>query len=364
MSVQQTRPLTILPKRLALFNTGVMMHITPFVIYAGTIFSLTSRGWLCFVPMILTWIIIPVAELFIAPDERNLSSAEEEHATHNKAYDYILYMMVLLQLPVLLLFLYSMQDETLSWMEKTGRITAMGLFCGTCGINVGHELGHRVNPFEQGLAKASLLISLYMHNLIEHNRGHHKYVGTHQDPSTARYGEGLYRFWLRCTVYTYLHAWKIANKETRKKGQPVLGIRNEMIQMHLIEGVYVAAILCFFGPLILTYYILAALMGILLLQSVGYIEHYGLIRKQTGSQTFERVLPVHSWDSHHIIGRLLLLEVARHSDHHYMASRKYQVLRYHDTAPRMPTGYPGMILLALVPPAWFYVMNRRICKAG
>lgn len=364
MPVQQTPSLGILPKTTALFNTGVIMHITPFIIYAGTILSLTSRGWLCFVPMILTWILIPVAELLIAPDKRNLLPAEEEQASRNRAYDYILYMMVLLQLPVLILFLCSMQEEQLSWVEKCGRIMAMGLFCGTCGINVGHELGHRVNPYEQGLAKASLLVSLYMHNLIEHNRGHHKYVGTRQDPSTARYGEGLYRFWLRCTVYTYLHAWKIANKEMRKQGRSVFSIHNEMVQIHLIEGIYVAAILCFFGPLIFFYYVMAALMGILLLQSVGYIEHYGLIRKSTGSRSFERVLPVHSWDSHHILGRLLLLEVARHSDHHYMASRKYQVLRHHDTAPQMPTGYPGMILLAMVPPVWFYVMNRRVSKAA
>ena len=343
-----------------MLNTSVMMHITPFIIYAGVIISFTGRGWLCFIPMILTWVMIPLAELLIKPDQKNLLPAEEEEAKHNRAYDYILYGMVLLQLPVLFLFMHSMQDDTLGWVEKAGRITAMGLFCGTCGINVGHELGHRVNPFDQVLSKASLTLSLYMHNIIEHNRGHHKWVATPEDPSTARYGEGLYHFWVRCIIYTHLNAWKIANRETRKRGKPVLSLHNEMIQVHLIEGAYVLAILYLFGPLLLGYYVLAALMGILLLQSVGYIEHYGLIRKPTGAQTFEKVTPAHSWDSHHIIGRLLLFEVARHSDHHYMASRKYQVLRYHQTAPRMPTGYPGMMLLAMVPPMWFRVMNKRL----
>jgi alkane 1-monooxygenase len=103
-------------------------------------------------------------------------------------------------------------------------------------------------------------------------------------------------------------------------------------------------------------------MGILLLETVNYIEHYGLQRKATGPGHYERAQPAHSWNSDHVIGRIFLFELSRHSDHHYIASRKYQLLRHHDDAPQMPTGYPGMMILALLPPAWFSVMNRRIKK--
>jgi alkane 1-monooxygenase len=106
----------------------------------------------------------------------------------------------------------------------------------------------------------------------------------------------------------------------------------------------------------------AALQGILLLETVNYIEHYGLQRKALSEGKYERAQPVHSWNSNHVIGRVMLFELSRHSDHHYMASRKYQVLRHHDHSPQMPTGYPGMMLLALVPPAWFYVMNKRVLQ--
>jgi alkane 1-monooxygenase len=71
-------------------------------------------------------------------------------------------------------------------------------------------------------------------------------------------------------------------------------------------------------------------------------------------------MPHHSWNSDHVVGRLMLFELSRHSDHHYLASRKYQVLRHHDNAPQMPTGYPGMMLLALVPPLWFSIMHKKI----
>ena len=133
-----------------------------------------------------------------------------------------------------------------------------------------------------------------------------------------------------------------------------------MIQVHLIEGAFVGIIGYLFGPLILFYYLAAALMGILLLETVNYIEHYGLSRRQISAGKYERALPEHSWNSNHVIGRLMLFELSRHSDHHYLASRKYQILRHHANAPQMPTGYPGMMLLSLIPPAWFYVMNRRI----
>ena len=104
----------------------------------------------------------------------------------------------------------------------------MGLLCGSFGINVAHELGHRVNALEQFLAKSLLLTSLYMHFFIEHNKGHHKNVATPEDPSSARYGEMLYTFWFRTIVYSYISAWKIANQEMRKKGKSIFHWQNEI----------------------------------------------------------------------------------------------------------------------------------------
>ena len=250
----------------------------------------------------------------------------------------------------------------MSLVDTAGRIWVMGLLCGVFGINVGHELGHRVNAFEQTLAKALLLTSLYMHFFTEHNKGHHKRVATPDDPSSARYGEMIYTFYFRTILFSYLSAWHIANDELKKKGSPVISLKNEMIQFHLIQAMFVGFIFWQFGALITLYFLASAGIGILLLETVNYIEHYGLQRKSTGEGKYERAMPEHSWNSDHVIGRLMLFELSRHSDHHYMASRKYQVLRHHDHSPQMPTGYPGMMLLSLVPPLWFRVMNQKIKK--
>ncbi|HEY0355488.1 MAG TPA: alkane 1-monooxygenase [Flavisolibacter sp.] len=318
-----------------------------------------ASGFIIWLPLLYAWFIIPLIELFIKSDDSNLSEAEEELARQNKWYDILLYLVVPFQYFALGLFLYNITFHEQNWVDMAGKTLVMGLLCGVMGINVGHELGHRTNKFEQFLAKALLLTSLYMHFFIEHNKGHHKRVATREDPSSARYGEWLYAFYFRSIVFSYVSAWHISSKDARKKGFKPFSIYNEMLRFQLIQLVFVAAIIFFFGWLTGILFVVAAGQGILLLETVNYIEHYGLQRKQVAEGKYERAQPEHSWNSNHVIGRVMLFELSRHSDHHYLASRKYQVLRHHDHSPQMPTGYPGMMLLSLIPPAWFFVMHKR-----
>jgi alkane 1-monooxygenase len=353
-------PGSLILGHLSYMGLRAFKYFSPLIIYVGSLHAFTSYGIICFAPLIYAWVVIPGLELFLKPDPSNLSEAEEEVARRNKLYDYVLYLIVLLQLPTLFFFLLSMQDPTLTLADKIGRIGSMGLLCGTFGINVGHELGHRIKPFEQILAQVSLLSSLYMHFNIEHNKGHHKYVATPEDPSSARLGEPLYTFFFRTIILSYMSAWTISLKEIERKGKPFFSFYNEMLVFQVIQLLFVLFVFLIFGWKSTLYFLAAAFIGILLLETVNYIEHYGLQRKQLADGKYERAMPQHSWNSNHVIGRLMLFELSRHSDHHYLASRKYQVLRHHDDAPQMPTGYPGMMILSLIPPAWFYVMNKRI----
>jgi len=305
---------------------------------------------------------VPFLELFIKADTSNLDAVEEALIKKDKSYDFVLYLAVPLQFYFLWEFLHSLQLGSISNWDLAGKVACMGLLCGTFGINVAHELGHRVNKFEQFLAKLLLLTSLYMHFFIEHNKGHHKHVATDSDPSTAKYNQSVYAFWPQTLLGTYLSAWKIANEELKKKGKYWFSLQNEMLQIQLIQLFFVVGIYFLFGIKITFFFLIAALMGSLLLETVNYIEHYGLKREATGNNQYERVQPHHSWNSNHIIGRLMLFELSRHSDHHYLASRKYQILRSYENSPQMPTGYPGMILLSLVPPIWFKVMHNQMKK--
>ncbi len=336
-------------------------YTTPFVLYLLGYLAFTHTGIYCWIPLLYVFFFIPILELFIKPDSKNLDAVEEQLAKSNVLYDIIIWLTVPFQFISLYIFLTSLKAP-IETIDIAGRIVAMGLLCAAFGINAAHELGHRTNAFEQMLSKLLLLTSLYMHFFIEHNKGHHKHVATPHDPSTAKMKQTVYAFWLQTFVGTYLSAWHIAIDESKKKNRVLPALNNEMFLFQIIQLIFVGTIAYLFGITIMFCFIAAAIMGATLLETVNYIEHYGLSREKGAGELYERVKPHHSWNSNHVIGRLMLFELSRHSDHHYLASRKYQILRNMEEAPQMPTGYPGMIVLSLFPPVWFSIMHKQMKK--
>lgn len=337
-----------------------LKYLAVFILPLTMVFSFSSYGFWAWFPVVLAFGIIPALELLFAPSEENMSIVEEELVRKDRTYDYIIYLSVIYQYGFLAYFLFTINDPQASVADIMGRATSMGIMCGVIGINVAHELGHRPTKYEQFMAKMLLLSSLYMHFFIEHNRGHHKNVSTATDPASSRKNEMLYVFWVRSVVFSYISAWKIENNRLRRKGFAAFSWRNEMLWYQVIQLALIGAILQFFGWFPMLAFLYAATVGFLLLETVNYIEHYGLRRKKVSEHRFEGVRPHHSWNSNHPIGRILLFELSRHSDHHFEPHRPYQVLKHHEESPQMPTGYPGMMLLSTIPPLWFWVMNRRI----
>lgn len=337
-----------------------LRYTTPLIFLPLTASAVYFGGWWSFNVPLIAFVFVPLLELFSKGTADNMSEEEEEAALNNPMYDLIVYVVVPLQFAVLGYFLWKVSLGTMDTLSLVGSTMSMGIACGTYGINVGHELGHRKTWYEQWMAKALLFTSMYMHFFIEHNRGHHKHVATEDDPATARFGESVYAFWLRSTTMGYVSAWTIENTRLKRKNQLWFTLNNEMLVLQLIQIAGWLGVLFTLGGTALLAWFVAAVMGILLLETVNYLEHYGLLRKRKDNGRFERVLPIHSWNSNHNIGRLLLFELTRHSDHHAHASRRYQVLRHFDESPQLPTGYPGMILLALCPPLWFSVMHPHI----
>lgn len=303
--------------------------------------------------------LIPAMELLNNGSTKNMSEMEEELAKDDRWYDFIVYSMVPLQWAMYIYFLFVLQTPGLAPYEIAGLVVTMGVGCGALGINVAHELGHRSKRYEQWMAKALLLTSQYMHFFIEHNRGHHKNVSSEKDPASSRYNEWVYTFWFRSIVMGYISAWKLEFQRLNRKGLPWFHWSNEMFFYTFCQVGVMVGIALLFNVQTMLLAFAASFMGILLLETVNYIEHYGLARHHSGKH-FKKVLPIHSWNSNHPMGRLMLFELTRHSDHHYKASRKYQVLRHFDDAPQMPTGYPGMIVLSMIPPVWFKIMNPKV----
>jgi alkane 1-monooxygenase len=293
------------------------------------------------------------------PNTKNLDEQERELAMNDKFYDILLYIMLPLQWGFLVYFLFSI-SETTATIDLAGKIVSMGIMCGVIGINLGHELGHRFSKLEQLIGEALLLSSLENHFLPYHNRGHHHHVATPNDPATARKNELLFTFWFRSQIGSYFQAWQIETERLKIQKLPFFHYSNRMIIYTLLHFTLLSSIYFFFGLNVVFAFLIAALVGISLLETVNYIEHYGLVRQKKENGTYERVRRWHSWNSNHVLGRIVLFELSRHSDHHYKADRPYQLLESHDDSPTMPTGYPGMMLMAVIPPLFFKVMNNRV----
>lgn len=325
------------------------------------LFSIYSENNWSFSAVTYIFLIIPFFELFTKGSTENLTSIEEEIAKEDKVYDWLLYILVPIQYFILIYFLYQISNENLSFYYKIGATIAFGMAAGVLGINAAHELGHRFTWHEQLMSKMLLLTTLYMHFFIEHNRGHHMNVSTNEDPASSHLNETVYAFYFRSVWGSWKSAWHLETERLKRNNLPFWSVKNEMLVYQIIQLLLILTIWLIFGSSTLLFFLSGALIGILLLETVNYIEHYGLRRKKKGER-YERTLPIHSWNSNHPIGRLILLELSRHSDHHYISSRKYQILRHFDESPQMPTGYPGMMLLSLFPPLWFKIMHKRIDK--
>jgi len=337
-------------------------YLLAYIIPVSGFFAVYYGGYLSFLTVFIAFVMIPLIEFFVARSRVNLDQKSELDLNKVKYFDYLLYLNVpLIYLLVIYLFV-TVTSLELATYELVGIILSVGIIFGASGINVAHELGHKKGTFEQTLAKLLLLPNLYMHFFIEHNRGHHVHVSTPEDPATSRKGEMVYVFWIRSTVGSYISAWKLEAQRLSKLGKSWLSPNNAMIQFQIYQLIYLAGVYFLFDTLGLLIAIAVAIIGFLLLETINYIEHYGLLRKKLPSGRYERVEASHSWNSNHEIGRIILYELTRHSDHHYKAYRKYQVLRHHDESPQLPLGYPGSMLMSFVPPLWFAVMNKKLAE--
>ncbi|WP_046743535.1 alkane 1-monooxygenase [Kordia zhangzhouensis] len=336
-------------KYLAAFSTPVV-----------AIIAIYLRGYYTFLTPVYAFIIIPILELIFSENTTNLSPEEAEEKATYKIFDWLLYLNIPIVFGLLLTTLNNVSTGMYETYELIGLVFSTGIVLGSNGINVAHELGHRQTQYEQLMAKLLLLPSLYMHFFVEHNFGHHLHAATKEDPATARYNQIVYSFWCTSTSRQYINAWKIQENLRKRTKFSFFSFKNNMFWFSIIQISYLASIFYFLGSLALIIAISSAIVSFLLLETINYIEHYGLLRKKLPSGRYERVREIHSWNSNHTIGRIILYELTRHSDHHYKASKKYQLLDCHEQSPQMPYGYPTSMVLTLIPPLWFRVMNKRI----
>lgn len=311
---------------------------------------------------VLAFVVIPVLDHISGSDPANPPEDVLAWLEADPYFRWAIYLYLPIQYLSLLFACWSWAGGgwlTMSAGDKAGLMVTVGLI-GGLAINAAHELGHTRERHEKRLSKIALAQTCYGHFFVEHNRGHHVRVATAEDPASARLGESLYAFIPRSVTGSLLSAWRLEVTRMAALGKPRWSLCNDVLNAWLLSVGLYSALAVWFGPAVLPWLAGQAVIGFCLLETVNYLEHYGLRRQKLPSGRYERVRPVHSWNSSTIIANVLLFHLQRHSDHHANPLRNYQALRHVDEAPQLPSGYAAMLLLAMVPPLWRRVMDPRV----
>ncbi len=310
--------------------------------FTGGYWTLSAAGFSLIVLGLLEW--------FAGKDKKNTNTDNRDPFP-----ELILYMHVMVQTGVIFSFLFGIYRQTLvdEWIYWAA--FSSGVAAGIGGIVPAHELIHKANPIKQFLGKYLLMSCGNVYFFTHHLRIHHRYVATPHDSATARKGESLYAFMLRTIPGQYREAWQSEAELLRKKGKSAFSFNNVLWAQSLIQLGVLPLIYFLLGPVALTAWLLYVLVAHVLLEYVNYIEHYGLFR-----ETDERVSELHSWNSDSRVSRYLLVDLSRHADHHFYASKPYHTLQTYDNAPELPGGYAALLVPALIPPLWKSLVHPRL----
>jgi alkane 1-monooxygenase len=303
--------------------------------------------------------LLPLLDALLGEDRRNPPAAALPELESRRGYRWLVAAYVPGQWVVTVLGAAIAGTAELTLAGWAGLVLTVGGVNGI-GINAAHELGHKRTRWEPWLARLSLVPVAYGHFMVEHHRGHHARVATPGDPASARLGESFWAFLPRTVLGGMRSAWALEVLRLRHHGKPVLHPDNENLRALAGTAVLFGGLTAAFGPMALLFLLLQAGYGISLLEVVNYIEHYGLLRPNGPDGRPVRCTPQHSWNSSHRASNLVLFNLQRHSDHHAHPARRYQALQHCDESPQLPSGYPGMLLLAYVPPLWRRVMDPRV----
>ncbi|MGC4891453.1 alkane 1-monooxygenase [Micromonospora sp. DT227] len=344
------------PRR-PLWPLALLVPALPFS--AWSLWHATGSGWAWWLTPAVVFGAIPLVDLMIGDDRANPPEAAVPALQADGYYRWLTYLYLPAQYAALVLCCAVWAGGRLSWPAAAGLVATVGVVDGIA-INTAHELGHKRERAERRLSKIALAPTGYGHFHVEHNRGHHTRVATPEDPASSRLGESFWAFWPRTVAGSLRSAWRLEAGRFRLRGRSPWTWRNDVLNAWALTVLLFAVLAAVFGPGVLVFLVLQAVVGFSLLEAVNYLEHYGLARQRTAAGRYEKVDPRHSWNSDRVVTNVFLFQLQRHSDHHANPLRRYQALRSFDASPQLPAGYATMVVAALVPPVWRRVMDHRV----
>jgi alkane 1-monooxygenase len=242
-------------------------------------------------------------------------------------------------------------------------VTVIGMLNVQCPV-VAHEFGHKLGRWNATMSNFVCAIVGMGYFMPQHVMGHHVKVATPEDCATARFGDTAIGFVVKSFPAELHGGITLEAERLRKRGLPVWSLHNDVLVSYGMSVIIAAALVAALGWQALPWILLHHVAAWFTLMLNDYIQHYGLMREMLPNGRREPAGPQHSWNTDTPLANLLVLNVQRHSHHHEAPMLAYQYLKDLPEAPRLPTGYFGMMHIALIPPLWFHLMDPRVVAAA
>lgn len=222
---------------------------------------------------------------------------------------------------------------------------------------VAHDFGHKIDRKNRTISNAICAIGGLGYFMPQHVMGHHVQVATPEDCASARFGQSSLEFIMMSFIPEVKGGIRLEAERLRKRGLPVWSLHNDVIVGYLLTFILAGVLVALLGLIALPFILLHHASVWFSLMLNDYIQHYGLLRELLPNGKREPQGPAHSWSADSPLCNLMVFNVQRHAYHHARPMQSYQELVALEEGPKCPTGYFGMMVLALVPPWWHHVMD-------
>ena len=225
-----------------------------------------------------------------------------------------------------------------------------------------HDFGHKRDRWNRMVSNMVCAIGGLGYFMPQHVNGHHVHVGTPEDCASAKFGESAYGFIFRAFLPEVMGGFRYEAERLRRKGLPVVSWHNDVLVSYAMSVAVAAVLVAALGWIALPYILLHHGFVWFSLMLNDYIQHYGLMRAMLPNGRREPQSPMLSWSAESPLCNLMTFNVQRHAYHHAKPMLSYQELKYLPTAPTCPTGYFGMMAVAMNPLWWRHMMDPLLVR--
>ena len=237
-------------------------------------------------------------------------------------------------------------------LDYLGAALSLGMVLAIVTMVGAHELVSRTwDPLSMFTGNWAFAQMFGTNFATEHVFGHHNNVGYPElDPVSVRRGRNFYYFTTVGTLHQWLNGWSIEAKRLARNGKSAFSWDNQILRAWsrgLLVTILVALGAGWKG---LGYYFIAIVVAKLLLESLNYFSHYGIVREKGKPIAVRHTFSDLSWMSN-----IIMYNLGRHGHHHTEPVPYHKCKAYADM-PMSPYSYITMGLISMVPPLFFKLM--------